>query len=159
MKTLFKMFLGLCICSQVFAAPIRLSEPVAQDQETETFGQQLDESLPILSMETLVNEPTIHLGQPFQTQVRIAKVCQKKGCFFIAQQEQHILRVSFRDYEFFIPTDSRGKTVTLTGELIQKSVSAEQSAHLNADLKSDTKVIQPGVVYEIVADSIRIPRG
>lgn len=158
MKTLLHILIGLSLTIQAYADPIRLSEPVSQDTQTETFGIVLDDSLPTVSMANLVNEPKVHLGQPFQTQARIAKVCQKKGCFFIAQQEQHILRVSFRDYGFFIPTNSSGKTVTLTGELIQKSVSAEQSAHFNADLKSDSKIIQPGVVYEIVADSVKIPR-
>ena len=86
-------------------------------------------------------------------------MCQKKGCFFIAQQDQHILRVSFRDYGFFIPTDSSGKTVTLAGVLVQKDISPEQAAHYKADLNSDTEMVKPGVVYEIVADSVRIPRG
>ena len=158
MNTLLKILITLTISTQALAEPIRLSEPVAQDAQTETFGQVLDHTLPKLSMATLVDESSEHLDKAFQTEARIAKVCQKKGCFFIAQQDQHILRVSFRDYGFFIPTDSSGKTVTLGGELIQKTMTPEQSSHFNQDLKSDTNVLKPGVVYEIVADSIRIPR-
>jgi hypothetical protein len=98
------------------------------------------------------------LAKSFQLEARIAKVCQKKGCFFIAQQGQHILRVSFRDYSFFIPTDSSGKTVTLAGELVEKKLSLEQVAHFKADLESASDVLKPGLVYEIVADSVKIPR-
>ena len=158
MKTVLKMLIVMIIALDVSAEPIRLSEPVTQDALSETFGAILDNTLPKLSMANLVTDAASHLAKPFQVEARIAKVCQKKGCFFIAQQEEHVLRVSFRDYGFFIPTDSSGKTVTLSGELIQKTLTAEQSTHFNADLKSDKKVLKPGLVYEIVADSIKIPR-
>jgi hypothetical protein len=158
MKHTFAILIGLIFTFSVSAEVVRLSEPVAQDKTTETFGDTLDETLPKLSMEDLATDSPAHLTKSFQVNARIAKVCQKKGCFFIAQQDQHILRVSFRDYGFFIPTDSSGKTVTLAGELVQKDISPEQAAHFKADLKSDTELVKPGVVYEIVADSIRIPR-
>jgi hypothetical protein len=109
-------------------------------------------------MSNLVTDSSSHLAKPFKVKARIAKVCQKKGCFFIAQQDQHILRVSFRDYSFFIPTDSSGKTVILAGELVQKEVSPKQAAHFKADLRSETDLVKPGLVYEIVADSVKIPR-
>lgn len=158
MKRVFSTVIGLALTFSVFAETLRLSEPVAQDAQSETFGVKLDNSLPKLSMKNLVTESTSHLTTPFQVEARIAKVCQKKGCFFIAQQEQHILRVSFRDYGFFIPTDSSGKTVTIAGELVQKEMSKDEVAHFKADLKSETDILKSGVVYEIVADSVRIPR-
>jgi hypothetical protein len=158
MKSIINILFGFSLTFSVNAETIRLSEPVAQDPQSETFGVILDNSLPKLSMQHLVTDSASHLAKPFQVKARIAKVCQKKGCFFIAQQEQHILRVSFRDYGFFIPTDSSGKTVTLAGELVQKDISPEQAAHFKADLKSDTDMLKSGVVYEIVADSVRIPR-
>jgi hypothetical protein len=159
MKHFFTVLIGLILTFEVYADTLRLSEPVAQDAQSETFGVKINNSLPILSMQDLVTDSPSHLAKPFQVEARIAKVCQKKGCFFIAQQDQHILRVSFRDYGFFIPTDSNGKTVTLAGELVQKRLSSEQVAHFKADLKSDTAMLTPGVVYEIVADSVKIPLG
>jgi hypothetical protein len=141
------------------AKTLRLSEPVIQDAQSETFGVKLDESLPKLSMASLVSDSSSFLAEPFQVEARIAKVCQKKGCFFIAQQQQHVLRVSFRDYGFFIPTDSSGKSVIIAGQLVQKEISPEQAAHFKADLKSETDMLKSGLVYEIVADSVKIPRG
>ncbi|WP_299074026.1 DUF4920 domain-containing protein [uncultured Paraglaciecola sp.] len=158
MKFLLTPLLGFTLSFSVFADTIRLSTPVAQDAQSETFGVKLNSSLPKLSMANLATESATHLAKPFQVEARIAKVCQKKGCFFIAQQDEHILRVSFRDYGFFIPTDSSGKTVTLAGELIKKNLSLEQATHFKADLKSETNLLKAGVVYEIVADSVKIPR-
>jgi hypothetical protein len=158
MKRAFSTLIGFVLTLGVSANTLRLSEPVVQDAQSETFGVKLDNSLPKQSMASLVTDSHFHLAEPFQVEARIAKVCQKKGCFFIAQQDQHILRVSFRNYSFFIPTDSSGKTVTLAGELVQQKISPEHAAHFKADLKSETDMVKPGVVYEIVADSVKIPR-
>ncbi|MFT5923330.1 MAG: hypothetical protein ACI9LE_000309 [Paraglaciecola sp.] len=158
MKLPLSTLIGFVLTFGVSAETLRLSQPVTQDAQSETFGVKLDNSLPKLSMKNLVTDSSSHLAKPFQVETRIAKVCQKKGCFFIAQQDQHILRVSFRDYSFFIPTDSSGKTVTLAGELLKKEVSPEQAAHFKADLRSEIDIVKPGVMYEIVADSVKIPR-
>lgn len=158
MKLLLGTLIGITCTFSSYAEPLRLSEPVTQDAQSETFGVKLDNSLPKLSMSSLVTDSPSHLDKPFQVETRIAKVCQKKGCFFIAQQDQHILRVSFSDYGFFIPTDSSDKTVTLAGVLVQKKISPQQAAHFEADLKSKTSVLKPGLVYEIVADSVKIPK-
>ena len=158
MKPTLSILFGFVLTFAAYADTLRLSEPVIQDAQSETFGVKLDHSLPKLSMQDLVTDSPSYLAKPFQVEVRIAKVCQKKGCFFIAQQDQYTLRVSFRDYGFFIPTDSSGKTVILAGELVQKVISPTQAAHFKADLKTKTDMLKAGVVYEIVADSVKIPR-
>lgn len=158
MKLFLVTIFVICSIPSVVADVVRLSEPVMQDADSETFGAVLDTSRPISDLALLLNEPDKKLGLPFVVKTRISKVCQRKGCFFIAQQDHHIVRVSFKDYGFFIPTDSNGKTVLLSGELIKKELSAEQAEHFSADLKAAKQAIKPGVVYEIVADSIRIPK-
>lgn len=158
MKTPLYLLLCLFMSSAVHADVLRLSAPVVQDQNTETFGQVLDASLPKVTLANLANDAQNYLGKPVQVDTRIAKVCQKKGCFFIAQQDEHVMRVSFKDYGFFVPTDSSGKTVTLNAKLIQKDLSPEQAAHFKSDLRTDSDVIKSGVVYELVATAVRIPR-
>ena len=103
MKRAFSILFSFALAFDLHADTLRLSEPVAQDTQSETFGVELDDSLPKLSMQDLFTDSSSHMTKSFQVEARIAKVCQKKGCFFIAQQDQHILRVSFRDYGFFIP--------------------------------------------------------
>ncbi len=158
MRTFLFTFIYFFMLSNAFAATVRLSEPVAADEKSETFGVMLDASLPEVTLANLLKSPEKHSGKTFQVNTRISKVCQKKGCFFIAQQEQHVIRVSFKDYGFFIPTDSSGKTVTLAGELVQKELSAKQAEHFNKDLNDNSNSLNSGIVYEIVARSIKIPR-
>lgn len=157
MKRFFGTLIAFTLSFSLLAETLRLSKPVTFDAQTETFGVKLDDSLPKQSMENLVTDSLSHLTTKFQVEARIAKVCQKKGCFFIAQQDQYVLRVSFRDYGFFIPTDSSGKQVIIAGELVQKDMGKKQAEHLKADLKSESDFIKAGVVYEIVADSVKIP--
>jgi hypothetical protein len=137
---------------------LRLSQPVAQDAQSETFGAELDETLQKVTLKDLVAQSADYVGKPFQLDTKVAKVCQKKGCFFIAQQGDDVMRVAFRDYGFFVPTDSAGKTVTLAGELIKKEMTAEQVEHFNEDMQGGSDAVKEGVVYEILADSVRIPR-
>ena len=138
------------------ADTLRLSEPVAKDEVSETFGALLNPALESVSLGELINNGAQHLGKPFQLETKIAKVCQKKGCFFIAQQNEHVIRVSFKDYGFFIPTNTSGNTVIINGELIQKHMSEEQAAHFTADLSEHSSAIKPGSVLEIVATSVNI---
>jgi transcriptional regulator of heat shock response len=137
---------------------LRLSEPVATSDNSETFGSVINTALPKVSMSDLVTNSAEYVGKGFQVETKVAKVCQKKGCFFIAQQGNNVMRVAFKDYSFFVPTDSTGKTVTLAGELIQKEMTAEQVAHFNQDMQGGSAAIKEGLVYEILANSVVIPK-
>lgn len=157
MKQAIVLLFILCTSAALSAQTISLSEPVAKDASSETYGQVLNTALKEVSISDLATDSARYINKPFQLKTRIAKVCQKKGCFFIAQQNEHVFRVSFKDYGFFIPTDSSGKTVLLNGELIQKEISEEQAAHFSADLQTRSGEIKHGVVYEIVASGVKIP--
>ncbi len=148
--------MGILPVHAVAAEVIRLSEPVAVTDEAEIFGAPLDANASPTSLEALLDNPDDYLDTSVRVETRISQVCQKKGCFMIATSGKHAVRVSFRDYAFFVPTDTSGKTVTLTGTFIERTLSEEQAAHLRADAGSDE--IQAGKVYEIVADAVEIPK-
>lgn len=150
--------LAICIllAQTVEADVTRLSEPVAITDDAEVFGAPLDANANPASLEALLDNPHDYLDKSIRVETRISEVCQKKGCFMIATAGKHAVRISFKDYAFFVPTDTSGKTVTLTGTLIERTLSDEQAAHLREDAGSDT--IQAGTVYEIVADSVSIPK-
>lgn len=138
---------------------IRLSEPVEHTANSESFGAPLDESIPAVTLEELAADGGQYVGQPVRVVARVAQVCQKKGCFFIAQDGSSVMRVSFKDYGFFVPTDIGGKRVTLVGEVVARDVSADEAAHYTEDLDSAATTVKPGKNYEIVATSVRVPRG
>jgi hypothetical protein len=134
----------------------RLSEPVEVTDDAEVFGAPLDADARSASLGALLDNPDDYLDTSVRVEARISQVCQKKGCFMIATAGDRAVRISFRDYSFFIPTDTGGKTVTVTGTLVERVLSEKQAAHFREDAGSDT--IQAGKVYEIVADSVSIPK-
>lgn len=136
----------------------RLSEPVEVTASHEIFGSALVETGTPLSLGELMDDSAKYLDQEVLVATRIAKVCQKKGCFFVAQEGASTARVSFKDYGFFIPTDSGGKNVVLLGTFSRKNVSKEQARHYAADL-GEKAASEPGrYEYSIVASAVKIPR-
>lgn len=147
----------LLIFSHAAVADVtRLSEPVEVTDDAEVFGAPLDADAKSASLETLLDNPADYLDTSVRVEARISQVCQKKGCFMIASAGDRAVRISFKDYAFFVPTDTSGKTVTLTGTLIERELSEKQAAHFRQDAGTDT--IQAGRVYEIVANAVSIPR-
>ena len=141
------------------ATVIRLSEPVEQTADSETFGSPLDETVPAVALGEIAADAERYVGAPVRIEARVSQVCQKKGCFFIAKDGATVMRVAFKDYSFFVPTDISGKRVTLTGEVVAREMTKEQAEHYTSDLGESGSQLQPGKIYEIVATSVRVPRG
>jgi len=68
------------------------------------------------------------------------------------------LIVSFKDYGFFIPTDSGGKNVLLLGTFSRTSVSKEEAEHYATDLGGTADSSPEDFQYSIVASAVQIPR-
>ncbi|MFK8032384.1 MAG: DUF4920 domain-containing protein [Gammaproteobacteria bacterium] len=140
-----------------YADVIRLSEPVQSDETSETFGEPMKKMPSLVGLANVLKEPEKYTQTAFGLEASVKKVCQKKGCFFIAQQGQETIRISFKDYGFFVPTDITNRTVTLVGTLTQHEVSPEEAKHFSKDL-GEKGSVKSGFTYEIVATSVRVPK-
>ncbi len=137
---------------------VRLSEPVETTDTHETFGAAMPEAVDPVALSALVANHESHAGKNVVVEARVSQVCQKKGCFFIAKDGATTVRVSFKDYGFFVPTDISGRDVTLVGELRQVELTEEQATHLEDDLGSADLDVAPGPQFEIVASAVRVPK-
>ncbi|MEE4293301.1 MAG: DUF4920 domain-containing protein [Xanthomonadales bacterium] len=137
---------------------VRLSEPVAVTETHEIFGAPLPAAAEPIEIGELLADRAAYEDKDILLTARIAKVCQKKGCFFIVQHGADSVRVTFKDYGFFIPSDSGGKTVTLAGTFVRKPLSPEQAAHVARDLGEEPPANPPAFEYAIVATGVSIPR-
>ena len=149
---------ALAVGTAQAAEVVRLSEPVLVTDTHEIFGAPLPETGTPVELGDLLADSTQYEGQDVLLTTRIAKVCQKKGCFFVAQHGADTVRVTFKDYEFFIPSDSGGKTVTLAGTFSRKPLSKEQAAHLAEDMGEAPPENPPAFEYAIVATAVSIPK-
>lgn len=136
----------------------RLSEPVAITATHEVFGTELPDGGTPLSLGDLIENDDKYQDQEVLLETRIAKVCQKKGCFFVATEGAATARVSFKDYGFFIPTNSGGKNVVLLGTFSRQTVSKEDAEHYARDLGEADSSGPERFQYSIVATAVKIPR-
>ena len=69
------------------------------------------------------------------------------------------MRVTFKDYGFFVPTDSGGKRVTIVGTFDRKVISEKQARHYAEDAGQDpSQIVGERTEYSIVATSVVVPR-
>jgi hypothetical protein len=137
--------------------PVRLSEPVESTDAFEIFGAPMPDKSRGASLSALIASGEVADGDPVRVTTQVTKVCQKKGCFFIASEGSVWARITVADYSFFVPTDSAGRTATLEGTFQRRTLSAREAAHYAADMgeaaaeKSERK---PQFEYGIVATSV-----
>lgn len=138
---------------------VRLSDPVVETETYEVFGEEVEEWGQTQTLASLISSQDTYSGQEIMLETEVAEVCQKKGCFFIAQQEDQTARITFKDYEFFIPTDAQGKKVTLKGIFSVKELTEKQAKHYAEDAGTNPDSVKgPQREYSIVATSVKIPK-
>lgn len=138
---------------------IRLSEPVAVAEGYAFYGATLPEDEKAISLGELFESSEEYLDKEVVVETRIAKVCQKKGCFFVATEGASTARITFKDYGFFIPTDSGGKDVTVLGIFSRVPVSKEQAEHFAEDLDETPSPEATEYEYSIVASAVKLNMG
>lgn len=161
MKTLILLFSLISLNTFVFAQSnevIRLSEPVQETEEVEVFGSNIDlKALNPVSLTKVIGSNKE--ANPVTVVTTISEVCSKKGCFFIAQDGDFTARITFKDYGFFIPTDSQGKEVVLVGDFSSIVLSEAQAKHYAEDAGKDAeKVVGQQKEYSIIATSVVVPK-
>ncbi len=138
---------------------IRLSEPVQITENYEVFGSEVEKWDESRSLKTIIQSADKFAGQIITLETEVAQVCQKKGCFFVANEDSYSARITFKNYSFFIPTDSQGKRVKLIGTFEVKELTEDQAKHYAEDAGDDPDSIRGSQKeYAIVATSVMIPK-
>ena len=71
----------------------------------------------------------------------ITSVCQMKGCWMTMNVGEEELRITFKDYGFFVPKNSSGNDAVIEGSLYKKLVDVETLKHYAEDAgKSEEEI-------------------
>lgn len=90
-------------------------------------------------------------------QSKVGKVCMAKGCWLGLTTASGEVRVTFKDYGFFVPQNLIGKTVLVEGLIEKVTLSLAETKHYIEDAGGDpSKVTQPRVEYRIVASGVEV---
>lgn len=98
------------------------------------------------------------------TQVKLSgtinAVCQEKGCWLTISDHDRELRVTFKDYGFFVPKDAAGKPVIVEGVLKRSVVDVATLKHYAEDEGKSQEEIdaitEAQATYSFVADGVLI---
>ena len=137
---------------------LRLSEAVETGPNYQVFGDPMPNKAEGLSLADLIEQRETYLGKEVRVSAKITQVCQAKGCFFIAMENDKWARITFRDYAFFIPTDAANSEVLIEGIFSEVQLSNAQAQHYNSDLgsSSNAATVDTSPEYSIVASSVLI---
>ena len=92
---------------------------------------------------------------------QIIETCQKKGCWMSLNTGSDTVFVRFRDYGFFVPTESvNGKTAIIEGDLFLDTISVKMLKHYAEDGgKSEEEIAlitKPSYDLNFTADGVII---
>lgn len=88
----------------------------------------------------------------------ISDVCQKKGCWMVISDGNSQMRITFKDYGFFVPTDCSGKSVTVQGTVSVEEIPEDLAKHYAEESKGEDpdEIEGPQRVVTMVATGVRI---
>jgi hypothetical protein len=98
--------------------PVRRGEPIGTS--------------PRVALSEVLAHPQDHSSNPIITEGVIQKVCQNKGCWMelAPKAGEAGMRVTFKGYSFFVPTDSQGRQATVEGKISVQKLSPADVDHL-----------------------------
>lgn len=130
MKNIALILFGLMVmvaCSQ------KPQEPAAPVVEYEYFGAEIDPSSAIEAKfigERIAGSDSLEV----KLTGTISEVCKMKGCWMTLDLENgEKMRVTFKDYGFFVPKDAAGRTVVIEGLAYQKLTPVDMLKHFAED--------------------------
>ncbi len=108
--------------------------PEGADAALLVRGDKLKGLAPV-TLETLLANPAEYDGKAVSITAKVRKACERKGCWMeLASSEKTPgVRVTFKDYGFFVPLDSAGKTAKVEGTVKVAELSPERAKHYESE--------------------------
>lgn len=125
----------LLACALVLViVPAYAGEEKSGKDEAVTCGADIGES-PEVSLAEVIKAPDEYLGKTVTVTGIAAEICQKKGCWMqvVPKDGEPGLRMTFKDYGFFVPMDGAGMLVRAEGVFEMKTLDKDHVDHLLAE--------------------------
>lgn len=136
------------------------SLPLAAGELPEgAYGSEITLSSPV-SVNDALAQFEQHQGKEILISGKVAKVCQQKGCWMTLQSSQGEVRMTFKDYGFFVPETLIDKQVLAQGELHQETMDIATIKHYaqDAGLPQDEidKINEPVKEFRFIATAVKV---
>ena len=128
--------------------------------QTGSYGEELTDAKAIKATNL---EKTMDGKEAMKMKLKgeIAEVCQMKGCWMtVATGDGQTIRVTFKDYGFFVPKDAAGKKTVIEGEAKMETVDVATLKHYAEDAGKSAEEIaaitEPETKLTFVASGVEI---
>ncbi|CAH0994472.1 hypothetical protein EMA8858_00582 [Emticicia aquatica] len=131
-------------------------------QKYDSFGEKIKPNGAITTNE-LVKKATEKGKVEAKVSGVVESVCQVKGCWMkVKLEDGQTMRVTFKDYGFFVPKDIAGKTIVFEGNAATKTTSVDELRHYAVDAgksKDDVaKITEPKTELTFEANGVLVPK-
>lgn len=108
--------------------------PAKPDSAVMLRGEKL-KGATIVTLDKLLTSPADFEGKEVQVEAKVRKACEKKGCWMeLAPTDKGPgVRVTFKDYGFFVPLDSAGSTAKVEGLVKVAELAPERAKHFESE--------------------------
>lgn len=127
------IFSLLAIAFFAFGCGANSDAQKANEDGTGSFGAKIsaDGAIPIAELATkMAGQTTV---ENLKLEAPIEAVCQKKGCWMDVKNGDQTMKVTFKDYKFFVPKNAPGKTAVMEGKAFVETTSVEDLRHYAVD--------------------------
>ena len=126
----------LVIRSLAFAAVLAIILPLVAGAQGNVVkrGAAIGDS-PVVDLADALRSISSYADRTVTVEGTVNRVCQMKGCWMelVPAGADRGIRVTFKDYAFFVPTDSRGASARLEGMFERNTFSKADADHLIAE--------------------------
>lgn len=131
--------------SIMMLAALTLAVPASAADET--FGAPLTVAEATPLAEALA-KPEAFAGKEVLVEAAVTKSCRKKGCWLVLKDGDSEVRVTFKDYGFFVPKGLSDRRARVQGVLSRKTMSVKEARHFLKDegaSKAEIKAVKAPV--------------
>jgi len=131
--------LGIALIASIAVAGLAVaddqkkSEPTESKEPAEVIkrGNKIGDKSPVVALADVVKDPEKYENKKIIVEGTINAVCQKKGCWMEVQPvpDSPGVRVTFKDYGFFVPMDAAGYAVRCEGKVKITQLSKADADH------------------------------
>jgi hypothetical protein len=107
-----------------------------KDGWTLTRGEPL-KGAPAVKLADVLAKPQAHDGKTVRVEGQVRKACERKGCWMELAASKDAkspgVRVTFKDYGFFVPVDSAGAAARVEGVVQVAELSEARAQHYESE--------------------------
>jgi hypothetical protein len=102
--------------------------------ETITRGEVISRDAKSVPLADVLAKPDAYTKNTVVVEGVVTTACERKGCWMqLAADGTPAVRVTFKDYAFFVPLDSKGMQARAEGVTVVKTLSKKEADHLEGE--------------------------